>query len=86
MADRQIDHEIRELRDSIRLGGTGADQGLGAMTVARFESRIQELQRERSSLGGPFTPPPGVLLAFGSAHFRHGYRAEAEQEWARPPS
>ena len=52
------------------------------MTVARFESRIQELERERSSLGSPFTPPPGVLLALGSAHFRNGDRAEAEQEWA----
>jgi tetratricopeptide (TPR) repeat protein len=82
MADRQIDEEIRELRDSIRRAESGQIKGLGAMTVARFESRIQELDRERSSLGGPFTPPPGVLLALGSAHFRNGDRAEAEQEWA----
>ena len=42
---------------------------------------VQELERDRSSLGGPFEPPPGVLLALGS-HFRNGDPAEAEQEWS----
>jgi tetratricopeptide (TPR) repeat protein len=81
LADRQIDDEIRELRDSVRRVQSGQIKGVGELTVTRFEQRIQELERDRSSLGGPFTPPPGVLLAIGSAHFRNGDRAEAEQEW-----
>jgi tetratricopeptide (TPR) repeat protein len=81
LADRQIDDEIRELRDSIRRAQSGQIKGLGELTVTRFDQRIQELERDRSSLGGPFTPPPGVMLALGSAHFRNGDRAAAEQEW-----
>ena len=81
LADRQIDDEIRELRDSVRRAQSGQIKGLGELTVTRFEQRIQELERDRSTLGGPFTPPAGVLLAIGSAHFRNGDRAEAEQEW-----
>ena len=82
LADRQIDDEIRELQDSVRRAQSGQIKGIGAMTVTRFEARIQELERDRSSLGGPFEPPAGVLLAMGSAHFRNGDTAEAEREWS----
>lgn len=84
-ADRQIDDDIRELRDSVRRLQSGQIKSggpNGGLTALRLEQRIQDLERARSSLGGPFEPPAGVLLALGSAHFRNGAREDAERHWS----
>jgi tetratricopeptide (TPR) repeat protein len=79
VADRSIDEEIREVRDTIRRmlqngGGT-------PLKVQRLERHIEYLLRSRSSASGGFDPPPMVLLALGSAHYRNGDVTRAEQSW-----
>ena len=79
--DRQIDDEIRELKDAVRRVASGQIKGQGALKATQLEQRIQDLERSRSSNSGAFEPPAGVLLALGSAHFRNGSRDEAETHW-----
>jgi tetratricopeptide (TPR) repeat protein len=79
--DRQIDEEIRELRDAARRVASQANPQAVAMKVVQIEQRIQDRERSRSSNMGAFEPPAGVLLALGSAHFRNGARDEAEAHW-----
>jgi tetratricopeptide (TPR) repeat protein len=79
--DRQIDEEIRELRDAARRVASQANPQAVAMKVLQIEQRIQDRERSRSSNMGAFEPPAGVLLALGSAHFRSGARDEAESHW-----
>jgi len=74
--DRAIDEELRELRDTMR---RRKDQPLRVM---QLEARISEVERSRSSLGQPFEAPASVLLALGSAHYRHGDAEAAEQHWS----
>lgn len=76
--ERQIDDEIKELRETIRQMANQPGRGLRAQ---QLEQRIGDLQRSRSSLGQAFEPPAGVLLALGSANFRNGDRAAAEEHW-----
>lgn len=80
-ADRQIDEEVRELRESIRRVQGGQVKTGGPQMVMRLEQRLVELERMKSSAAGPFRPPSEVLLALGSAHFRDGNLAEAESRW-----
>jgi tetratricopeptide (TPR) repeat protein len=75
-ADRAIDDELRELRDTLR---RRKDQPLRVM---QLEARISEVERSRSSLGQPFETPASVLLALGSAHYRNGDADAAEQHWS----
>jgi tetratricopeptide (TPR) repeat protein len=76
--DKQIDDEIRELRETIRqmAAQTGRE-----LRRTQLEQRVTDLQNSRSSLGKPFEPPAGVLLSLGSAHFRNGNVAAAEVSW-----
>jgi Tfp pilus assembly protein PilF len=76
--DRQIDDEIRELRETIR---QMAGQAGRELRRTQLEQRITDLQNSRSSLGKPFERPAGVLLSLGSAHFRNGDRQAAETSW-----
>ena len=73
--DRQIWEEADEIRDTIRRRG---DTSLRARQLDQY---VSTLMRNRSSLGLPFEPPPPVLLALGSAHFRNGDRGRAEYYW-----
>lgn len=78
--DQQIIDQIRTLREAIitvRKQQTGQIEN----QVRQIEARIRELERSRSSLSGPFEPPPEVLLALGSAHFRNGSPDAAQQNW-----
>jgi tetratricopeptide (TPR) repeat protein len=77
--DRQIEDEIRELRDQLRR--TQSVKGGVAMRTTQLEERIRDLERQKSSLGGPFEAPAVISLALGSAYFRNGDRAEAEALW-----
>src|SRR5713101_616185 len=82
-ADQSRDEEIQELRDSIRRiqGGT-LKIAAPEMTVAKLESRIQELEslRRRGS-GGASEVPAEFSLALGSAYYRSGALAEAQREY-----
>ena len=75
-ADRAIDEELRELRDTMR-----RRKGQ-PLRVMQLEARITEVERSRSSLGQPFETPASVLLALGSAHYRNGAVDAAEQQWS----
>jgi tetratricopeptide (TPR) repeat protein len=80
MVERQRDDEIRELRDSvrrIRSGQIKLSQSIGD----QIENRIQDLERQRTSMGSAFQAPPEVSLALGSAYFRNGGMQDAEREW-----
>jgi len=78
--ERQRDEELRELKDSvrrIRSGQIKLSQSIGD----QIENRIQDLERQRTSMGAAFQPPPEVSLALGSAYFRNGSMEDAEREW-----
>jgi tetratricopeptide (TPR) repeat protein len=82
VTDKAIDEEIRELKDSVRRVASGQVRvGQPQIKQTQLEQRIQELERSRSSLSANFEPPATVLLSLGSAHFRNGDRAAAEQNW-----
>jgi len=77
--DRQRDEEIRELRTEIN----DVNQRLKISDLRRvtIQNRLQDLEQQRKTYGGQFRPPAFVLLALGSAYFRNGNLAEAEQQW-----
>jgi Flp pilus assembly protein TadD len=56
---------------------------LGPMSlrVLQMQQRLETVEKQRPSLGAPFTPPAEVLLSLGSAHFRSGNRDAAETHW-----
>ena len=78
--DRQIDEELRELREQLRRTETLKGGGALARTT-QLEDRAKDLERQKSSAGSPFEPPAGVALALGSAYFRSGDRGKAEEWW-----
>lgn len=81
--DKAIDEEIRELKDSVRRVASGQVRvGQPQLKQTQLEQRIQELERSRSTLSTNFEVPATVLLSLGSAHFRNGDRAAAEQHWS----
>ena len=81
--DKAIDEEIRELKDSVRRVASGQVRvGQKEIKQTQLEQRIQELERSRSTLSPNFEVPATVLLSLGSAHFRNGDRAAAEQHWS----
>jgi tetratricopeptide (TPR) repeat protein len=73
--DRMTLDIIDELRDTIRRRGSET------LRARQLDAYVARLRAERSSLGGPFEPPPPVLLALGSAHFRLGNTRRAEYYW-----
>ena len=78
--DRQIDEELRELREQVRRTADLRGGGIAARTT-QLEDRVKDLERQKSSVGSPFEPPAGVSLSLGSAHFRNGDRTKAEEWW-----
>jgi tetratricopeptide (TPR) repeat protein len=80
LVERQREDEIRELRDSVRRIRSGQIK-LSGMIADKLENRIDDLERQRTSIGGAFQPPPEVSLALGSAYFRNDNLPEAEREW-----
>ncbi len=83
--EKQRDDEIRELRDQqqrLEAQARSQPQGSGFQTRAmQNEQRIRDLERQKTSIEGPFQAPAEVLLALGSAHFRNGNREQAEIQW-----
>ncbi len=78
--ERQREDEVRELEDSVRRIRSGQIKS-SQLNADRLENRIQELERQRSSVGGMFRSPPEVSLSLGSAYFRNGSLEDAEREW-----
>jgi tetratricopeptide (TPR) repeat protein len=79
-ADQRVVDQVRALREAvitIRKQQTGQIEN----QVLQIESRIRELERSRTGLTGVFEPPPQVLLALGSAHFRNGNTIESRSNW-----
>jgi len=80
--EKQRDDEIRELKDTARRLRQGAQPGsILEMRAIQIDSRVDDLERQRTSIEAPFVAPGEVLLALGSAHFRSGDREAAEVEW-----
>ena len=75
--ERARDDEIRELRLSMQQMALNNQQ----IRQARAEQHLQELERQKTSLGGTFHPSAEVLLALGSARFRGGDRSGALRDW-----
>jgi tetratricopeptide (TPR) repeat protein len=78
-ADNRLNDALHELRDTLRRMRDQPNRQLRAM---QLEQRIQDLEKTRGTLQGPFEAPAGVLLALGSAHFRNGDREQAEHYWS----
>jgi tetratricopeptide (TPR) repeat protein len=75
--ERARDDEIRELRASLQQMALNGQLN----RQAHAEQHLQELERQRSSLGGTFQPSAEVLLALGSARFRNGDTNAAMADW-----
>jgi tetratricopeptide (TPR) repeat protein len=75
--ERQRDDEIKALRENIR----SLSQGGQALRATQAEARVNDLERQKTSIEATFQPPAEVLLALGSAFFRNGQREAAEAEW-----
>jgi Tfp pilus assembly protein PilF len=75
--ERQRDDEIKELRENIR-SMMQAGQNLRA---TQTEARVRDLERQKTALEAPFSPPAEVLLALGSAFFRNGDVEAATARW-----
>ena len=73
--EKQREDEMRELRSILDRNKGRAD------TLLALETRLRDLENQRSVTGGAFQPPPPVLLALGSAYFRNGDRDAAEAQW-----
>jgi tetratricopeptide (TPR) repeat protein len=80
LVERQREDEIRELKDSVRRIRSG-QMKMSALVADKLEARIQDLERQRTSVSGAFQPPPEVSLALGSAYFRNESLSEADREW-----
>jgi tetratricopeptide (TPR) repeat protein len=82
--ERRRDDDIRELRETVALAqmqsNRAAGSGLGLRAV-QLEQQLQNLERTRTSIDGPFQPPAEALLALGSALFHNDQVEQAEFEW-----
>jgi Flp pilus assembly protein TadD len=75
--ERQRDEEIRELKDNIRR----MRQANNPLRATQAEARVDDLERQKTSIEAPFQPPAEVLLALGSALFRNGDADAATRQW-----
>lgn len=82
LADQRREEEIRELRESIRLIKSGTVKSAGGQNmVLKLESRVSQLENERSRGVTAEDTPAEVSLALGSAYFRSGDLEGAEREY-----
>jgi tetratricopeptide (TPR) repeat protein len=81
-AQRLLDDEMRELRESLRRLRGGQIKNAGPAIEQQLEQRLQELETMRKGRGTDrFQTPAEVSLALGSAYYRNNQREEAEREW-----
>ncbi len=83
-AERRREDELRAMRESVAVLRAGAAHNprSGLMLQAeKVERQLEDAERHRSSLEGPFQPPAEALLALGSALYHNGQIEQAEFEW-----
>jgi Tfp pilus assembly protein PilF len=82
-AERSLDDQIRSLEDLRNGLQTGRVRSQNqAASVIRVNTEIRQLENLRGRKQAGATPtPPYISTALGSAYFRTGAFAEAEQEW-----
>jgi tetratricopeptide (TPR) repeat protein len=83
-AERRRDDDVRALRETVATARAQAIRTPGSglsLRATQLEQQMQSLERDRSSIEGPFQAPAGVLLALGSAFFHNGQIDQAEYEW-----
>jgi Flp pilus assembly protein TadD len=73
--DQQLLEVIDQIRDTIR------SRGADSFRAQQLDAYAERLQANRATLSTVFEPPPPVMLALGSAHFRAGNRSRAEYYW-----
>jgi tetratricopeptide (TPR) repeat protein len=77
--DQLITDQLRALREALAQTTRMASGQRNA--VLGIEGRIRELERSKSGMSDRFEPPPHVLLALGSAHYRNGDAIAARDRW-----
>ncbi len=81
-AQRQLDEEMRELRDSLARVRGGQIMNAGPALEQQLERRLEELETMRKGRGTDvFRTPAEVSLALGSAYYRNNQAPDAEREW-----
>jgi tetratricopeptide (TPR) repeat protein len=82
-SDQRYDEEIRELRDSVRSIRSGVLKlSQPELTILKLENRINDLENaKRRNSSVPGAVPAELSLALGSAYFRSGALADAQQEY-----
>lgn len=80
-ADRLLDEEMRELRDSLTRVRSGQIKNAGPAMEQQLEKRLEELETMRRGRGERLYTPAEVSLALGSAYYRNNQPADAEREW-----
>jgi tetratricopeptide (TPR) repeat protein len=83
-AEKRRDDEIRVLRETVAVAQAQATRSPGSglgLRATQLEQQMQNLERDRASIDGPFQPPAEVLLALGSALFHNDQVEQAEFEW-----
>lgn len=80
--NRRLEEEIQELRDSITLLRSGRVKIVApGQMIMKLESRITQLENARQRSGSHFQAPAEVFLSLGSAYFRYGRIADAEDAY-----
>ena len=74
--DKQREDEIREIRVEIT-----QVKELSPLKREVLEQRLHALEQQRVKWDPEFHPPAFALLALGSAYFRNGELAPAEEQW-----
>jgi tetratricopeptide (TPR) repeat protein len=81
-AERRLDDEARELRDSLMRVRSGQIRNIGPAVEQQLENRLEEIETLRRGRGGERVQIPAeVSLALGSAYYRNNQREDAEREW-----
>jgi tetratricopeptide (TPR) repeat protein len=81
-AERRLDDETQELRDSLARVRSGQIKNSGPALEQQLEKRLEDLETMRPGRGGNrYHTPAEVSLALGSAYYRNNQPQDAEREW-----
>ena len=81
-AQRRLDDEMRELRDSLARVRGNQIRNAGPALEQQLERRLEELETMRKGGGtDTFQTPAEVTLSLGSAYYRNNQAQDAEREW-----
>jgi tetratricopeptide (TPR) repeat protein len=82
LADQRRNDEIRELREAITAFQSGPLKSYQVQNqVLKLESRLNELERQKSRGPQAAEIPAEFSLALGSAHYRNGALPQAEEHY-----